>query len=53
MTTIQQALVSNAPFKDTTKAQYNDFEVSKWDLPHLPSQFYSMGQRRASTRRLC
>lgn len=24
-------------FKDTTKAQYNHFEVSKWDLPHTPS----------------
>lgn len=50
---IQQALVSSVPFKDTTKAQYNHFEVSKWDLPHLPSQFYSIGQRCASTSRLC
>lgn len=45
MTMIPEALVSCVPFKDTTKAQHNHFEVSKWDLPHLPPQFYSRGQR--------
>ncbi len=50
---IQQALVSDVPFKDTTKAQLNHFEVSEWDLPHLPPQFYSLGQRHANISRLC
>lgn len=53
MTKIQQGLVSNTTFKDSTKDVYKHFEVSKWNLPHLPPQFYSMGQRHASTSRLC
>ncbi|TNN42236.1 hypothetical protein EYF80_047576 [Liparis tanakae] len=44
---IRRAAASDAPFKDTTIAQHNHSEVSKWELPPFPPRFYGAGRRQA------